>query len=300
MYVVTGASGNSGRVVAQRLLEAGQRVRAIGRSADRLQQLASAGAEPYVCDVTDRAALARALWRAEGVYVMMPQDPTSQNYRAYQDRVTESFAAALAEAEVQRVVTLSSVGADKAEKTGPIVGLHGMEKRLNQIAGPSVLHLRAGYFMENTLAQVGIIKELGVTAGPLRGELELAMIATRDIGNYAAEALLRCGFTNHTTRELLGQRDISMSEVAGIIGRSLGRPHLSYKQLPREQVRASLVEMKLSPNVADLILEMSDAFNSGHAAPLERRSAENTTPTSYEDFVNEELVPRFKGRSTAA
>ena len=50
----------------------------------------------------------------------------------------------------------------------------------------------------------------------------------------------------------------------------------------------------------DLILEMSTALNSGYMKPLEERTAQNTTSTSYESFVAEEFVPRYRGKSTTA
>jgi uncharacterized protein YbjT (DUF2867 family) len=198
------------------------------------------------------------------------------------------------------VVTLSSIGADKSEKTGPVVGLHYLEQQLNAIDSLSVLHLRAGYFMENTLAQIGIIRATGMTVGPLRPELKLPMIATKDIGEAAADALLRLDFRQKQVRELLGQRDISMTEVAQIIGKAIGKRELRYTQAPDEQVRPALVQLGMSANVADLLLEMSAALNSGYMRALEPRSAQNTTPTSYETFVAEEFLPLYEAKSAAA
>lgn len=196
--------------------------------------------------------------------------------------------------------SLSSVGADKSENTGPVAGLHHLEQRLNRIAGLNVLHLRAGYFMENTLAQIGIIKATGVAAGPLRAELKLPMIAARDIGVAAAESLLALDFGPRQTRELLGQRDISYAEATRIIGKAIGKLDLAYVRLPDEQVRAAFIQTGMSPNVADLIIELSAALNTGHVAALEERSARNTTETSFETFVAEEFAPRYLGRFTAA
>ncbi len=300
MYVVTGATGNTGNAVARSLLAKGQKVRVIGRSADRLQPLAAKGAEPFVCDVADKEALTKAFTGARAVYVMIPPDMTSQDFRAHQDRITDAMAPALEQAGVKFAVSLSSVGADKTEKTGPVVGLHYLEEKLNRIAGLNVLHLRAGYFMENTLAQVGIIQMMGIAAGPLRPELKLPMIATRDIGVAAAEALLRLDFSRQQTRELLGQRDIITPEATAIIGKAIDKPNLQYLQLPDDQVRAGLTQFGMSLNVANLILEMAAALNSGHMRALENRSAQNTTATSYESFVAEEFVPRYRGKSTAA
>jgi uncharacterized protein YbjT (DUF2867 family) len=154
--------------------------------------------------------------------------------------------------------------------------------------------------MENTLPQIGIIKTMGVTAGPVRSDLLIPMIATRDIANAAADALLKLDFGSQETRELLGQRDISYAEATQAIGNAIGDSDLAYVQLPDEQVRAAFIQIGMSPNVADLILEMSTAMNEGRVVPLEERSERNTTLTSYETFVAEELVPQYQGKSKAA
>ena len=60
MYVITGATGHTGSTAARTLLSRGQKVRVIGRSADRLRTLASVGAEPFVADVTDTKRLTEA------------------------------------------------------------------------------------------------------------------------------------------------------------------------------------------------------------------------------------------------
>jgi uncharacterized protein YbjT (DUF2867 family) len=299
MFVVTGATGNTGSVVADRLLAAGKKVRGIGRSVQRLQPLAKKGGEPFVADLTDREALSEAFAGAEGVYVMIPPNPAGPDFRAHQNAVVEAVGAALERSKVKHVVTLSSVGADKAEKTGPVVGLNRMEQRLDGIAGLNVLHLRAGYFMENTLMQAGMIQDLGMAAGPLLPELKLPMIATRDIGAAVADALLKFDFNSHQTRELLGSRDITMSEAAAIIGKMIGKPELKYMKAPDDQVHAAMLQMGMPRDLVGLILEMAVALNTGHMKALEPRNARNTTPTSFETFVEEEFVPQYYGRKAA-
>jgi uncharacterized protein YbjT (DUF2867 family) len=300
MYVITGATGNTGSVVAKRLLEQGKKVRAIGRSAERLQPLAAKGAEPFVADVNDSTALARAFQGAEAIYLMLPPDPSTPDVRGYSKRVNQAFLTALQQSGVKHAVVLSSIGADKPEKTGPVVGLYELEQKLNSISDLNALYLRAGYFMENTLGQVGIINALGMAAGPLRPDLKVPMIATRDIGAAAADALLKLDFSGHHARELLGQRDLDMTEAASIIGAAIEKPDLQYAQLPDEQIRPALLQMGMSPNMADLLLEMSGSLNSGYMKALEPRSAANTTPTSFEQFVKEEFVPAFRGKLQAA
>ena len=294
MYVVTGATGNTGRIVVNRLLAHGEKVRAVARNADHLKVEAARGAEAFVGQLSDSDSLARALEGVKAAYLMLPPDIRNQDYRAYQDQIVESIGRAVEKAGLSHAVVLSSIGADKAEKTGPVVGLHNLEERLNRIAGLNVLALRPGYFMENTLPQAALIRMFGMTAGPLRGDLSLEMIATRDIAEYAANALLKLDFQGKQTRELLGQRNMTMNEVASIIGKAIGKPDLRYTQLPDDQTRGGMISMGMSPSIANLILEMAAALNSGHMRALEARTAENTTPTTYETFVVDAFLPNYQ------
>jgi uncharacterized protein YbjT (DUF2867 family) len=299
MYVVLGASGNTGHIVAKNLLARGQKVRVVGRNAARLQPLAADGAEIFIGDVTDAQALTRAFKGAESAYVMIPPNLTSNDVRAFQDRASEAIATSIRSTGVKNIVSLSSIGADKASGTGPVVGLHNLEQKLNQIEGVNALHLRPGYFMENTLPQVGVIRMTGNVVGPLRPDLKLGMIATRDIGAAAAEALLRLDFRGQQTQELQGQRDLDYTEVATVIGNAIGNPKLSYIQAPDDELKPALVQMGMSENLAELILEMAGALNSGNMRALEPRSARNTTPTLYETFVSEEFVPAYRQQAAA-
>jgi uncharacterized protein YbjT (DUF2867 family) len=300
MYVVIGATGNTGSVVAEKLLANGEEVRVVGRDPKRLERFTQKGAEAFAADVTDAAALTKAFSGAKAVYAMIPPNITSTDVRANQERVTGALATALEKSGVKHAVVLSSFGADKPDKTGPVVGLHNLEEKLNGIAGLNALYLRAGYFMENTLPQVGVIKSFGMMAGPVRADLRLPMIATRDIGAVAAEALLKLDFEGKRSRELLGARDVNYAEAARVIGDAIGKPGLSYTQMPAAQLKPALTQMGMSSNMADLLLEMADALNAGYMRPLEPRSPQNTTPTTFETFVAEEFVPRFQGKAARA
>jgi uncharacterized protein YbjT (DUF2867 family) len=300
MYVILGATGNTGSVVARKLLDGGKKVRVVGRDSKKLAPFVSRGAEAFATDILDTDALSRAFAGAEAVYVLIPPDLKSPKYREHQEEVTDSIAEALKTAGVTHAVTLSSYGADKPEKTGPVVGLHNMETKLAGISRLNALHLRAGYFMENTLAQVSVIQGFGMMAGPVRADLLVPMIATKDIGAAAAEALVRLDFKGQQTRELLGQRDISYNEAARIIGAAIGKPGLAYMQLPDEQVIQAMTGMGMSKSLAILLCEMVGSMNSGYMKALEPRTAANTTPTSFETFVQEAFLPAFKGQAASA
>jgi len=299
MYVVLGASGNTGSVVATNLLGQGQKVRVVGRNAAHLQRLAAAGAEVFVGDVTDANGLTKAFQEAESAYVMIPPNVTSNDVRTYQERTSDAIAAALQKAGVKNVVALSSYGSDKSSGTGPVMGTHNLEQKLNQIGGANVLSLRAGYFMENTLPQVNVVRMAGSVLGPLKPDLKLPMIATRDIGAAAAAALAGLTFRGKQTQELHGQRDLDYTEAASIIGNAIGKSDLRYVQAPDNQLRGALLQMGMSENFVGLMFEMFAALNSGHMRTLEPRTAKNTTPTKFETFVAEEFVPAYQKQSAA-
>jgi uncharacterized protein YbjT (DUF2867 family) len=299
MYVVLGASGNTGHIVAQNLLARQQKVRVVGRNAAHLQAHAAQGAEIFIADVTDAAALTEAFHNADAAYVMIPPNPTSNDPLAYSERAGDAIAIALKNAGVKNVVALSSIGADKSQGTGPVIGLYKLEQKLNQLDGANVLFLRAGYFMENTLPQVPVISKMGAVLGPVRPDLKLPMIASRDIGAFASNALLSPSFRGKQTQELLGQRDITYNDVATIIGKAIGKPDLKYAQPTNEQVRPALVQSGMSEQFAGLILELATALNSGHMRALEPRTSKNTTPTTYENFVAEVFLPAYQQQAAA-
>ena len=130
MYVVIGATGHTGSAIAKRLLAQEKKVRVVGRNTERLSSLVSLGAEPFAADVSNQEAITKAFSGAEAAYVMLPPDLANPDYAAYQDKVTEAIASALEKGGPAHIVALSSFGADKPDKTGPIAGTHRMEERL--------------------------------------------------------------------------------------------------------------------------------------------------------------------------
>jgi hypothetical protein len=93
-------------------------------------------------------------------------------------------------------------------------------------------------------------------------------------------------------------RDLTYTEVATIIGKAIGKPALAYIHAPDDQVKATLVHMGMSDNLATLLIKMC-ALNSGHMRPLEPRTSRNTTPTSYEAFVAGAFVPAYQQAAAA-
>src|SRR5271155_3921991 len=296
MYVILGASGNTGSIIANSLLSAGKKVRVVGRDARRLRLFVDRSAEAFTADMSDAAALTKAFTGARAAYLMLPPAKS----REEQERDSDGIARAVKESGLRYAVHLSSYGAQVTKGAGPVSGLHSSEQKLNAISGLNVLHVRAAYFMENNLAAIEMIRGMGIFGHTLLHDLKLPMIATRDVGDYAARRLLDLDFSGKQTRELLGERDLSMAEVTAVIARGIGKPDLRYQQFPYDQMQQALTQAGFLPKKAGVYIEMFQAINEGVLAAQEPRSPENTTPTSFETFVQDVFVPAYHGKASAA
>ncbi|MDH3198298.1 MAG: NAD(P)H-binding protein [Candidatus Krumholzibacteria bacterium] len=294
MITIMGASGNTGRAVAEHLLEAGEKVRVLGRSAEKLAGFKAKGAEVMTGDATDAGYLTRSFKGADAVYTLLPPNFGASDFRAYQDQLGEAIVQAIRDSGVKHVVFLSSLGADLLSGTGPIAGLHAQEERLKKLSGVHVLSLRAGYFMENHFMSLGMIKHQGMNGSAVAGDVPIAMVAARDISEVAAKALRARGFKGFSFHEILGPREVMMAEATKIIGKRVGKPGVEYVQFPYEDSQKAMVGMGISESLASLYVEMGRAFNERKVHSLQGRNAQTTTRTRLEDFA-EVLAKAYEG-----
>jgi len=285
MLVITGASGHIGSQAAEILLDGGQEVRVIGRKPEGLQRLVKRGAVAAIGNLLDRSFLSRAFAGASAVFTMIPPNYAAADFRAYQKLVGKNLAYAIADAGVAHVVNLSSQGAELTDGTGPILGLHDQEVRLNALAGVHVLNLRPTYFMENLLLNIPLIQQHGIAGSAVRGDVPFAMIATRDIAEVVAARLLRRDFTGKSVLDLLGPRDLTLDEAIAVLGRHIGKPGLKYVQFSAEEATKGMLGMGLSADMVRLYIEMSQAISDRRFAVARPRTPENTTPTTIEAFA---------------
>jgi uncharacterized protein YbjT (DUF2867 family) len=290
MYAITGATGKTGRQIAEILLANGQKVRALGHSSERLQPLIEKGAEAFVADVLDTEAMVRAYTGVKAAYILIPPNVAATDVRAYQDHVVESLATAIENAGVKHVIILSSVGADHSKGMGIVGGLHDLEERFNELKDVNVLAIRATFFMENYMGQIRTIKKTGMMISVQKSDLPMPLIASRDVAQFVAERLLKLDFSGKSVRELLGPGETTMKELATAIGKAIGREDLEYVQTSYDDAKQALINAGISPSTARGYVELARAFNEGTWRPTEKRSPSNTTPTTLEEFTKKFAV----------
>jgi uncharacterized protein YbjT (DUF2867 family) len=292
-YVVIGATGNVGSVIAEALLADGRSVRVVGRDAARLKRFTERGAEAAAGSIDDPGFTRSAIAGASAVFVMVPPN-IDPGYRAFQLRAAAALEGAIDAARPAHAMTLSSVGADVPEGTGPVAGLHDLERRLDAMPGLSVLHLRPTYYFENHLEAVGMVKAAGFLGSPLAADLNMGQIATRDIGELAARRMLALDWSGREVHELHGERDLTMPEVTAAIGKAIGKPDLRYVAFSYADALQGMIEAGLPEDAASLFVELARALNEGVLRPSQPRSPATTTPTSIEWFAENVFAPAFR------
>jgi len=284
IYTILGATGNTGSVAANSLLDRGFKVRVIGRSAEKLTALAKRGAEIFVGNAADSNFLTKAFEGVNGIYAMIGPDYASKDPINDYLLASESLKTAIKSSGVSRIVALSGLGADLASGTGPVVGLHHLEKSLAQTNADQLI-LRPGYFFSNFFGSLPLIKIAGINGGVHEANLPVYMTSPYDIGYTVANELIRGSFKGIEIRELLSEPPITMSEATRLLGEAIGKPDLIYVQFANEDYIAGLTSAGVSSELAHLLVEMGNAFNQGKLNPQQQRSATTTAPSSFASFV---------------
>jgi uncharacterized protein YbjT (DUF2867 family) len=257
IFVIAGANGHVGSVVARELLAAGHKVRAIVRSVDKAKTLASQGAELLAGELGDVGFLTRALRGADGAFLLLPP---ANDVRALQDRVAQVQAAAVTESGIRHVVLLSSWGAEKAAGTGPIVGLHVLEEALKKTGVIATL-LRAGSFTENLLSVLPAAQHQGILPNFFPPEYKLASVATRDIAAVVVRTLLSPPPATQIVY-VLGTHEYSAVDQAAYLSKKLGK-EIKLLNLPVSAASGAIQQGGVGASMANLLQEMYEGATKG-------------------------------------
>ena len=293
MVIVTGATGKTGSVVASSLLETGEAVRVIGRSAEKLESLRKRGAEVAAGDQGDLTFMRNALEGADALYLLIPPKYDAEDFRRFYNDLGDVAVEAIRAEKVKKVVFLSSLGADKPSGTGPVVGLYDVERKLRTLTDVAIVFLRPGYFMENLLGNAELIATRGINGGPMRGDVPVTLAATKDIGGKAAELLRDRSFSGHSEVEITGDR-LTNEQISGILGDAVGIAHLPYVQFSDADAQAAFSAMGLSGSVAASYIELMHGIEKGLVGPVATNPSDLTAPTRLTEFAKTVFKPAFE------
>jgi uncharacterized protein YbjT (DUF2867 family) len=267
MFAITGATGQVGQTLVRHLRAAGRPVRLISR---RPGVVASPD-QAFEADICDAEALTRAFDGAEAAFILLPPsfDPADgfPEARAAIDAVVH----ALRRARPQRVVALSTIGAQTG-RFNLLNQLGLMEQALSELAqddstqsdpGMSLTFLRPSWFMENTRWDIAPARDTGIMRSFLQPlDTGFPMVSVADVGAVAAELMLE-NFAGRRVVELTGPARVSPHDIAAALTRALSRSVVA-EAVPRTTWRDTfLIDGMQHP---DARVAMLDGFNEGWIA----------------------------------
>ncbi|GAA4239034.1 NAD(P)H-binding protein [Actinomadura meridiana] len=284
--VVTTPTGHVGSRVVRLLLQAGVRPRLLVRDPARLDAEIRERADVRRGDLTDAAFVREATSGARTVFWVDPTPHTSEEPIETSERTAGPLIEAARAGDVQRVVLLSSVGAEKRHGVGHIDGLARIEEGLDA-TGADTLHLRCGYFFTNLFMDLDGLAS-GVLTTSFRPDRPMAWVDPRDVGDVVAARLLSDTWRGHQVQGVHGPEDLSFEQVARILTEVLGRP-VDLNVIGDDDVRAALRSAGMAPGTVEGIVGMSAGTRD--LTPEQPRDVLTTTPSTLAAWAYTHLRP---------
>ena len=211
VIVVTGATGNVGRLVAERLSALGVEQRLLVRDAARAPELA--GAEVVEADYGDAESLAAALRRNDVVFMVSLHEGPKRRVPLHQ-----SFVDAAVRAGVERVVYLSFVNAGP-EAIFRHAQTHGLTEAMLAGAGLPFTAIRNGMYGDEIAGwfdEDGVAREAG-------GDGRMSFSYRPELAQAIVVTLTEPGHEGRLY-DITTPDSVSLGELAGLATTVTGRP----------------------------------------------------------------------------
>jgi uncharacterized protein YbjT (DUF2867 family) len=272
MFVVLGATGHTGSVVAETLLAQKQPVRVVVRSVEKGLSWQAKGAEIAIASLDNVPAMTKAFQGAQGLYLLVPPNYGASAWLAEQRQRMDQAAESVQASGITHVVFLSSVGGQIPEGTGPIRAARYGEQKMGTVV-QNLTILRPCYFMENWAPGIGMARGQGLLPTFIGPATKIPMISTKDIGLVGAQRLIMGGKGKQIV-ELAGPQEYSPEQAAAALSELLGKA-VSAQLAPLSAVVPTFKSFGFSDEAAKLFEEMYTSFSKGaigyeHPASLVR------------------------------
>lgn len=273
MYVVMGATGHVGSGVMRALRARGERV--IGVS----HQAGAESPDVVHADVNDVGSLRAAFRRGRRALLLNPPGDVVLDTDAVERGTVRHILAALEGSGLEKVVAVSTGGAQPGERLGDLNVLWELEQGLARQPIPAAIN-RGAYYYSNWDGQIDAVRESGELQSMFPADLPIPMVAPEDLGQAAAERLVS-GLDDVGVRSIEGPARLTSHQVADVFARVLDRK-VTLVVTPREQWEAAFRSMGFSAEAAASYARMTAAcVDQGFDAPdyAWRR------PTTFEAYL---------------
>jgi uncharacterized protein YbjT (DUF2867 family) len=285
MIAVIGATGNTGRATVKELKSLGENPLCVVRNADKAREVLGADAKIAVAEVTDRAALEKALKGVKRVFVVTGHNPQSGEQ---QINILEAAKAAGAEFFVKVSGGKAVVGPNVESVVGR--GHHAVEEAMKK-SGLRWTILRPGLFMQNTLAQAALIKSDSKMVLPFAKDLPLAFVDVRDTGALGARVIrdpaAHAGKTYEFTGTVTNFEEFS-KVFSQVLGRTITYIGASLEQAEQAMKARGMPDWLVTHLIAISRAAANGAFSTANTQPI-------TDIVGRPPLTTKQFVEDFKG-----
>ncbi len=286
---IAAATGNIGSRAAKQVASQGAIPILLGQNIDRLNQLNIPNAITEVADLSNKEQVIKATQSADALLWLVPPVLNVSSLREWYDQVIGAGIAAVRQNQIKRVVLISTLGVSTLPHLGTVTYCGNMEAAFDEL-DTNVLALRPGYFMENFLLQAQSIKEKGEFSFTYDAQHDVPFISTNDIGDAATKYLLDETWAGHWKLNLMGPENITLSEAALRLSIQLKKT-ISYRQESLQEIKEQLKNWGATETVQQELTDLFQALGNPNGAYATPRTPEAYSPTSFEDFVKNKLLP---------
>ncbi len=263
--IVTGSLGHIGKPLTEELVLKGHQVTVVSSKAEKQNEIENLGAVAAIGSLEDVFFLENTFKGADVVYTMVPPAnyfDHNLDLIAYYERIGNNYVDAIEKTGVTIVINLSTIGGHLHEGNGILKGAHQVENILNKLSHDvSITHIRPTEFYYNLLPQVHSAKNNGFIGSNIGSEVVNSWVSPIDIAAAIANEI-ETGILGRKVRYVASD-ELTYTELAGILGKAIGKEDLKWLQFTDEQMENGLVQIGMKPEIAAGLREMYHSIHTG-------------------------------------
>jgi len=292
---VVGATGRIGTKLTENLLAKGHSVKALSRGGSALDALVAKGAEPFIGSFdTGDGELSKFFEDADAAFLMVKTLWTAEDFHGHYPAVALRFFDALRDSPVRFAVSLTGMGSELTGNTGHFQGFHILDQILNRLRDIKLVHLQGGWFMDDLARWAEAIAQYDRIGFTLAPHVKAPWVSVQDLAAFAAKEFDTPPEEHRSVKQL--GIDYTMSEIAAIIGRALGR-EVDYRFVDPTSHEVETVFRERFGTLDRWVYDKNTAaaLNDGR---VKFRDDRPVLPTTMEGFVKDTLGPLIEKART--
>ena len=280
MNIIVGATGQVGSNLISELKNNGFPVRAVVRNPDKLSDQAI---ETRTADLFNLEQLTEAFKGGTTVFVLTPENPTSNDIIEDTKRIVENYKKAIQATGIKKVVALSCVGSHIDGNTGNVLMSRILEQTLDDLEIEKV-YIRPSYYFSNWLGYLEPVEQYGVLPTFFPEDLKIEMNSPIDLAKFIAKIMTDT--LSKRIYELTGQKYSSL-DVANTFSKLLNK-NVTVQSIPQDKWKETLISVGFTENTANNLSDMTQAVIDNKTIP-ERPNDTIKLPTTLEKYIDEQL-----------